>query len=344
MVNRDRGQINFSDLNKSMNTIKKCMELSVLLVERHVNLEEVAMRDSKVREFLKEIPEFQNRYKGPEKNSVTLDMQKSDFDKYMNELNSLIGLGKVKEDVKELVNLLCTNRLRQENGLQVAPTSLHLVFRGNPGTGKTTVARLLGKIYKSIGVLSKGHLIETDRTGLVGQYIGHTEEKTQKLIESAMGGVLFIDEAYSLAGKGEKDFGNEAVEVLLKQMEDRRDQFIVIVAGYNNEMDKFIRSNPGLESRFNKYIDFEDYSTFELYDIFNKMCGDNDYRCSKKTYEYIIDLMKKLVDQKDEHFANGRTVRNIFEKTITNQASRIMNIKNPTREDLMGLEICDFEV
>jgi SpoVK/Ycf46/Vps4 family AAA+-type ATPase len=191
----------------------------------------------------------------------------------MAQLDALVGLENVKKDVKNLVNLMKVRKLRQENDLPVPPMSLHMVFMGNPGTGKTTVARLISSLYASIGVLSKGQLIEVDRSGLVAGYVGQTALKTQEVIKSALGGVLFIDEAYSLSSGGENDFGREAIETILKAMEDHRDDLVVIVAGYDEPMQKFLSSNPGLESRFNKYFYFQDYTGEQLMAIF-KGSGD----------------------------------------------------------------------
>ncbi len=190
----------------------------------------------------------------------------------MAELDSLIGLESVKQEVKSLVNLVKVRRLRKENGLPIPPMSLHMVFMGNPGTGKTTVARIISGLYAAIGVLEKGQLIEVDRSGLVAGYVGQTALKTQEVIKSALGGVLFIDEAYSLASGGENDFGREAIETILKAMEDHRDELIVVVAGYDGPMEKFINSNPGLQSRFNKYIYFPDYTGRELMAMFRLQC------------------------------------------------------------------------
>lgn len=259
------------------------------------------------------------------------------------ELDGLIGLDSVKEEVRSLVNLVKVRRLRLENNLPAAPVSLHMVFTGNPGTGKTTVARLLGELYAAIGALSKGQLVEVDRSGLVAGYVGQTAIKTGQVIESALGGVLFIDEAYSLASGGENDFGREAIETLLKGMEDHRDELVVIVAGYDEPMEKFISSNPGLESRFNKYIHFPDYTPEELHGIFMLQCEKHGYTLSAEADAALKDLLRRLYDTRDENFGNGRTVRNLFEDAISRQANRISALDSPTRDELMTLLPEDLE-
>ena len=260
------------------------------------------------------------------------------------ELDELCGLEQVKKDVRSLINLVKVRRLREENGLSVPPMSLHLVFLGNPGTGKTTVARLLARLYHAIGVLSKGQLVETDRSGLVAGYVGQTAIKTQEVITKAMGGVLFIDEAYSLTSQeGANDFGKEAIEILLKNMEDHRDDLIVIVAGYTNLMQQFIHTNPGLESRFNKYFYFEDYSADQLLSILESQCRRNSYTLSEGAREKAAKLLAEAYESRDENFGNAREVRNLFEKLVSCQSDRIAAMESPTKEDLMLLTEADFD-
>ena len=269
--------------------------------------------------------------------------EKPSFDELMAQLESLVGLDKVKKDVKNLVNLMKVRKLRQENDLPVPPMSLHMVFMGNPGTGKTTVARLISGLYAAIGVLSKGQLVEVDRSGLVAGYVGQTALKTQEAIKSALGGVLFIDEAYSLSSGGENDFGREAIETILKAMEDHRDDLIVIVAGYDEPMQKFLSSNPGLESRFNKYFYFPDYTGEQLLAIFKNQCKKNSYTLSPEAEEAAKALFDRLYEERDDNFGNGRDVRNCFEDMIVRQSNRVAAMEAPTREDLMTVLPEDLE-
>ena len=257
----------------------------------------------------------------------------------LNELGSLIGLESVKREVRKLVNLIQVSQMRERAGLKLASTSLHLVFAGAPGTGKTTVARLIGAIYKALGLLKKGHLVEVDRSGLVGGYVGHTAIKTKEVIESALGGVLFIDEAYSLASQSDNDFGGEAIETLLKYMEDYRDQLVVIAAGYSEEMEEFLASNPGLDSRFKTKINFENYSVTELTEIFENLVIENDYHVTEGAIQVIRDIFDAVKD--DEKFANGRTVRNLFEQLLMIHADRVADFLNPTISDLKNITVDD---
>lgn len=260
----------------------------------------------------------------------------------MEELEELIGLSTVKHDVEELIGLAKVQKMREEKGMKTVPVSLHLVFSGNPGTGKTTVARILAKLYKEIGILSQGQLVETDRSGLVAGYVGQTAIKTQKKIEEAMGGVLFIDEAYTLNQEGE-NFGQEAIDTILKAMEDHRDKFIVIVAGYTQLMRDFVNSNPGLKSRFNKFFEFPDYTVDELQQIFKLQCDKYQYKLTEEAEEVVKKEIERLEAEKGENFANAREVRNLFERIITNQAARVSGMENVDEEGLTIITKEDLE-
>ena len=262
----------------------------------------------------------------------------------LEQFNSMIGLASVKQEVNSLVNLIRIQKMREENGMRNTYTTKHMVFTGNPGTGKTTVARILASIYKDLGVLKKGHLVEVDRSGLVKGYMGQTAEHVKEVIDEAMDGILFIDEAYALTvNKADGDFGQEAVDTLLKAMEDKRENLIVIVAGYSDLMQNFINSNPGLKSRFSKFIHFEDYTPEEQLAIMEKMCGDQEYNMTPAAKEYALQHFQKRSELRDENFANARDVRNFLEHAITKQATRLIQIKNPTREQLLTLETEDFQ-
>lgn len=275
---------------------------------------------------------------------TSFDEDKS-LQELLNELDSLIGLNDVKQDVQSLINLIQIRKIREKRKFKQQPMSLHLVFMGNPGTGKTTVARLLAHIYNKIGVLSKGQLIEVDRSGLVGGYVGQTALKVQDVVKAAIGGILFIDEAYSLSSnKNANDYGKEAIDTLLKAMEDNRDNLIVIVAGYTNLMEEFLKSNPGLKSRFNKYLFFKDYTPKELYAIFEKMCKEYKFNITDEAKEYVKDYFEKRYIHRNENFANGRDVRNFFEKALVRQADRLSNKSNNlTDEELLELTLSDVE-
>ena len=257
------------------------------------------------------------------------------------ELNEYIGLDTVKKEVESLINLVTVQKMRKENGLPVNDLSLHMVFSGNPGTGKTMVARLMARIYKSLGILSKGHLVEVDRSGLVAGYVGQTAIKTGEAIQKAMGGVLFIDEAYALPNRGGNDYGQEAVDTLLNAMEDHRDALIVIVAGYTELMEEFVHSNPGLESRFNRFLNFPDYTVQEMMDIFDMRCRKSGYELAEDARGLLRSLLALLsLDVKG--FGNARGVRNLFERTVAAQANRLAALPDVTREMLMTLTADDL--
>lgn len=261
------------------------------------------------------------------------------------ELDELIGLESVKKEVRSLANFVKLQKQREAQGLKTAKVSYHLVFYGSPGTGKTTVARIVGRIYKDLGVLKKGHTVETDRAGLVGEYIGMTGPKTDTVVSKALDGVLFIDEAYSLVPEdgGGKDYGQEAISTILKRMEDYRDRLVVIVAGYKDEMQRFIDSNPGLQSRFNRYIDFPDYSAQELTGIFKMYMKKNQYTMDDDAETYLRTRLEIIVEKKDRNFGNARFARNVFEKSIQAQANRLAGETGLTKAQLSELTIDDFQ-
>lgn len=249
------------------------------------------------------------------------------------ELKSLIGLERVKQDVDSLRNLIKIQTMRKQQGLPNTSVSYHCVFSGNPGTGKTTVARIVAGIYKELGILKKGHLVEVDRSKLVGEYVGQTAPKTNKVIDEALDGVLFIDEAYSLVGEG-SDYGAEAIATLLKRMEDDRDRLVVILAGYTNEIKEFIDSNPGLQSRFNRYIQFDDYSTEELTEIFKRNLRKSRYKIKRDAFEELQSVIERAVASRDKNFGNARYVRNLFEKVVQNQANRLARMESIDNDEL----------
>ena len=266
-------------------------------------------------------------------------------DELLGKLDALVGLDSIKRSVRSLINYVKIRKLREENELPNPPLSLHMVFMGNPGTGKTTVARILSELYRAIGVLTKGQLVEVDRSGLVAGFVGQTALKTSEAVKSALGGILFIDEAYSLApdiGSG-NDFGREAIETLLKLMEDHRDDLIVIVAGYSVPMERFIMSNPGFESRFNRYFIFEDYNSDELYAIFNLMCAKSEYVLTDEAKDYAIEYFRELYDARDENFSNARYVRNFFENIVSVHSDRVSALDDHTRDSLTMVLCEDLE-
>ena len=261
----------------------------------------------------------------------------------LSELDGYIGLTAIKKEVRSLINMVTIHKLRRENDLPTPDLSLHMVFSGNPGTGKTTVARIMARIYHSLGILSKGHLVEVDRGGLVAGYVGQTAIKTGKIIDSALGGVLFIDEAYALNNGAENDFGQEAINTILKSMEDHRDDLVVIVAGYDGLMDSFIHSNPGLESRFNRFLHFDDYTLDEMMQIFEMRCEKGCYELTEDARPLLREFIQ-LANTNSISFGNGRGVRNLFEQILVVQANRLAAQSDLSREDLMRITAADIRV
>jgi len=277
-----------------------------------------------------------------EAGELTPEQREALLKEALGKLDELIGLEEVKAEVHKLVKFTQVAQERKAAGLKVPEMSYHCVFTGNPGTGKTTVARIMGDIYHALGILKKGHLVETDRSGLVAEYVGQTAQKTNKLIDSALDGVLFIDEAYMLTG-GTNDYGSEAIATLLKRMEDNRDRLVVIVAGYSVEMEKFIEANSGLKSRFSRYINFPDYSASELAEMFRMRAKKNQFVLSAELDSALDKIMEQQVLHKDQQFGNGRFVRNVFEGTVEQQALRLSEAKDLSSEDLMTLTLADLE-
>ena len=272
------------------------------------------------------------------------DRDKVTLEEVLAEMDQLIGMKSVKAEVRKMAEFCRIAGEREEAGMKNAQLSYHCVFIGNPGTGKTTVARIMARAFKALGILEKGHLVETDRSGLVAKYVGQTAAKTNEVIDSALGGVLFIDEAYTLVAGGEKDYGQEAIATLLKRMEDDRDRLIVIVAGYPGEMKKFIDANPGLQSRFTRYIEFPDYTTAELADIFRMYAKKNHYVLSPEMDQNLRAALAFLTRNRDRNFGNGRYVRNLFEKAAEHQATRLSALSERTPEMLKTLELADIGV
>lgn len=266
------------------------------------------------------------------------------LDELLDDLNGLIGLEGVKAKVNDLIAFQTVQMLREKQGLHSHKGTMHLAFTGNPGTGKTTVARIVGRIYKQIGLLSKGHFVEVSRTDLIAGYQGQTAIKVKKVIDEAKGGVLFIDEAYSITENDHSDsYGRECLTELTKALEDYRDDLVVIVAGYTEPMNHFFASNPGLKSRFNTFIEFPDYSAEELWSMFVKLCGENDYRLADNVEECVRDIFLKQVKDKKENFANGRLVRNIYDDITMNHARRVVKMNEPSRDDLSLIIRADVE-
>ena len=331
-ANRDK---NFANGREVRNLFEKCIGLQAKRLIAKSAVESVKKEKLSLI-TVKDIPEIYKKDK-----SITVD-------EVMKKLNNLIGLSVVKKEVQKLINYLKIEKARAKNGGKETVLNLHFVFKGNPGTGKTTVARILADVFKAMGLLSKGQLVEVDRAGLVAEYVGQTAPKTNRIIDNAMGGVLFIDEAYALAIKGGgTDFGKEAIDTLLKRMEDDRGKFMVIAAGYGKEMENFINSNPGLASRFTKYIDFEDYTPKEMKDIFKSMVNSKAMIFGNGVEKILKEMFIDIYNNRDRNFANGRTVRNIFEMVLQNQAGRIaelLNKGNVEPDVLSTITVDDFKI
>lgn len=311
----------------------------------HDRPESVKQSQQAIQQLKKDVDDFKNC--GPMLSDDEIEVIEDDdimekkvsLDEALAELEQLIGMDVVKREVKTLINVLKLQQKRAEAGLPETKISLHMAFYGNPGTGKTTVARIIGKIYGAMGILKKGHLIETDRSGIVAEYAGQTATKANKKIDEALDGVLFIDEAYSLvAESGDDPFGQEAIQAILKRMEDERDRLVVILAGYPNEMKRMLRSNPGLSSRVQQHIHFDDYTPVDMGRIFGVMCRNNQYKVPGMTQGKLLIGFHHLYHGRDEHFGNGRLVRNVFEDSIRQLANRVVQIEKLCNDLLTRFE------
>ncbi|MFJ8517539.1 AAA family ATPase [Lysinibacillus xylanilyticus] len=277
---------------------------------------------------------FSGEFINGERLRITPEIER-EIEKLQKQLDGLVGLPNAKKELHNLINFIKIQSLRVDHGLTSFPITYHLVFSGNPGTGKTTVARIIGQIYNHLGVLSSGHFVETDRAGLVAGYVGQTALKVQEVVNKAKGGVLFIDEAYSLINDKQDAFGKEAIDSLLKAMEDLRDDLVIIVAGYTELMEEFLLANPGFKSRFNHFVQFDNFSTDELYDIFAMLCKNNDYQYGDVFAHHMKEQLHQIPVELIPNFSNGRYIRNIFEKLVTIQSNRLIQQKSITREELM---------
>ena len=328
--------------DKEKTWLKKILRMQELLEEQYTDDYGNPLPTQGKKEWIARAEEALNSIKQVDSKTSDATIESVSASDALDELNELIGLAETKKEIASLSNYIQMRQKRDEMGLKSPNVSYHCVFTGNPGTGKTTVARILASIYKDLGILSSGHLVETDRSGLVAEYVGQTAVKTNKIIDEALDGVLFIDEAYSLVQGGKEDYGKEAIATLLKRMEDDRDRLVVILAGYTNEIEEFINSNPGLRSRFNRYIHFADYTAVELYDIFCLMMKKNEYIMSDETSELLKKHLTEVVNNKPKDFGNARFVRNLFERTVQNQANRLAKEDNLTKEMLKEIKPEDW--
>nr|WP_246594562.1 stage V sporulation protein K [Evansella tamaricis] len=291
---------------------------------------------------LKKYPDQEHALLSHQETDVLEKPEHVAYKKMQQELNEFIGLKNIKDFMKEIYAWLYLNQKRQDEGLKAGKQVLHMVFKGNPGTGKTTVARLIAKMFKEMGVLEKGHLIEAERADLVGEYIGHTAQKTRELVQKSLGGILFVDEAYSLARGGEKDFGKEAIDTLVKSMEDQQHSFVLILAGYPKEMDRFLKLNPGLPSRFPMKVTFPNYTVKELLLMAKKMVKERDYQLDNRAEDTLKDLLTYTKEKQEEHFSNGRFIRNLLERSIRSQAVRLLEEGKFEKVDLMTIKSVDL--
>lgn len=298
-------------------------------------------------EMADRIPSSKKSVSSAEPTESTITVRQNDkvsLEEALRRLDDLEGLQRVKSQVCDWVDQIKVFRMRQERKMSVPEMSYHMVFTGNPGTGKTTVARIMAQIYCALGILSEGQMVEVDRSGLVAGYVGQTAVKTKEVLKKAYGGVLFIDEAYSLANGGTNDFGQEAIDTILKEMEDKRNNLVVIVAGYDEPMEKFISSNPGLRSRFKNFIHFNDYTGEEMYRIFSGMCHKTEYILDSEAGKALQEYFNQLYIGRNKNFGNGRDVRNLFEEVITRQSKRVAKLQNPSDKDISTILIQDLSL
>ena len=336
--------MDFKSNNKTITTIAICVTVIFVVLGLLTIVAVLTDDDEEGNDKDKITQNESTKENGKDKKESVVINEPLEGDPYK-ELDELIGLEDVKEEVRSLANFVKVQKMRQDKGLKTPKMSYHLVFTGSPGTGKTTVARIVARIYKDLGILKQGHTVETDRSGLVAEYMGQTAIKTNALVDSALNGVLFIDEAYALAPytNHSGDYGQEAISTLLKRMEDDRDSLVVIIAGYPKEMQHFIDSNPGLKSRFNRYINFPDYTAEELYRIFLMYTKKNEYTLNQEAGVYLRERLEDVVAHKSRNFGNARYVRNVFEKSIQRQANRISRMKSPNDNDLTEIKKEDLE-